>query len=94
MRESYATTNSEYIDATQLEEVITEIQLNENHKKQVTHFLMDSWANMSELEKNEDDIDFFPDKDFQLVTAKKKKNIKSKSTDHIRHKSSVTNISL
>lgn len=65
---------SEYIDATQMVERVPETQLGETHKKQITDFLQDSWENVSEVDKEDDNgVYLFQEKDFQLVTSKRRK---------------------
>lgn len=72
-QEEEGKSDSEYVDATQLVEFVPETQIDPAIKEQVTNFLNESWANMAEMEKNDDNgVDIFPDKDFQLVFNKKK----------------------
>lgn len=57
--------DSEYVDATQMEEYVPETQIGLAHKEQVTIFLHESQANMAEQEKYDDnDVDLFPNKYF------------------------------
>lgn len=69
---------SKYIDATQMVDLVPETQIDEAHKKQITDFLLDSWANMAEENKDDDQrVDLFQEKDFQLMTSKRRRNKKS-----------------
>ncbi|XP_058763484.1 uncharacterized protein LOC131636917 [Vicia villosa] len=86
---------SEYVDATQVVEFVPETQIDPAHKAQVTNFLRDSWDNMAENEKDDDNgVDLFPDKDFQLVLNKKRRNKKALSLTNTRLKPSTNNLSL
>ncbi|XP_058781005.1 uncharacterized protein LOC131655113 [Vicia villosa] len=87
--------DSEYVDATQLVEMVPETQIDPAHKALVTNFLDESWANMADLDKVDDHgVDLFPDKDFQLVFNKKRRNKKSLSLTNTRPRSSPNKLSL
>ncbi|XP_058776082.1 uncharacterized protein LOC131650388 [Vicia villosa] len=68
---------SEYVDATQMVNFVPETQLDERLKEQVTDFLKESWDNMADLD--DPGVDLFQQKDFQLVTSKKRRNKKNSS---------------
>lgn len=87
--------DSEYVDATQLVEFVTETQIDPTLKAQVNDFLKDFWDNMEKIEKDNDNgANRFPDKDFQLVFNKKGRNKKSQSAIITRHRSSHNNLTL
>ncbi|XP_058754626.1 uncharacterized protein LOC131627787 [Vicia villosa] len=65
---------SEFVDATLQVDYVPETQLDERFKNQVTEFLSESWNNMADME--DPGVDLFQQKDFQLVTNKKKRNKK------------------
>ncbi|XP_058749874.1 uncharacterized protein LOC131622872 [Vicia villosa] len=89
------TSESEYIDATQMVDLVPETQIAEAHKKKITDFLQQSWDNMAEEDREADDgVDLFPEKDFQLVTSKKMKNKKSFSIGKTRPVSGKSNLTL
>lgn len=68
---------NEYVDATQTVEFVPETQIDPAHKAQVTNFLNDSWANMEELEKEDDnEVYLFPEKNFNLFSTKKEETKK------------------
>lgn len=85
---------SEYVEATQLVEFVPETQIDPTLKAQVTTFLTESWANMADREKEDDNgVDIFPDKDFQLVFNKKRRNRKALTLSNTRPRSSLNKLS-
>ncbi|XP_058777069.1 uncharacterized protein LOC131651419 [Vicia villosa] len=90
--EAEGSSESEYVDATQLVNFVPETQLDEIHKEQVTDFLKESWDNMAEAE--DPGVDLFQLKDFQLVTSKKRRNKRSVTTNNTRLLAGPKNLSL
>lgn len=62
-----------------------ETQIDELQKKKITNFLQDSWANMANADKDDDQgVDFFQEKDFKLVSSKRRKHGKTLTIDYTR----------
>ncbi|XP_058776574.1 uncharacterized protein LOC131650888 [Vicia villosa] len=94
-QEEEGKSDNEYVDATQLVEFVPETQIDPAIKEQVTNFLHEAWANMAEHDQNDDNgVDIFPDKDFQLVLNKKKRNKKALTLSQTRPRSSLNKLSL
>lgn len=92
--EEDGSSKSEYIDATQLVEVVPETRIDESQRKQITDFLQDSWANMVDANNLDDNgVNLLQDKDFQLVTSKRRKGKKSLQLGKTRLVSSQQNMS-
>lgn len=86
-------TENEYINATQLDDHVPETQIHEAHKAQITNFLMDSWANMEDQGKEDDNgVDLLQEKDFKLVTSKTRKGGKTLTIANTRLVSSQPNL--
>ncbi|XP_058777596.1 uncharacterized protein LOC131651882 [Vicia villosa] len=83
---------SEYVDATQMVNFVPETQLDERFKEQVTDFLKESWDNMADLD--DPGVDLFQQKDFQLVTSKKRRNKKSSSASNTSQLAGHKNLTL
>lgn len=84
VREINGSLEGEFIDTTQMEEVVPETQaIVEFQKEQVKDFLETSQANMAQQVNDKDKgIDYILEKEFQMVTSRRR-NRKSKSTRNI-----------
>ncbi|XP_058774370.1 uncharacterized protein LOC131648650 [Vicia villosa] len=83
--EEEGNSESEYIDDTLMVEEVPETQIDEAHRKQITDFLQDSWDNLADKDKDDDQgVDLLPEKDFKLVTSKRRKGKKSLAQGNTR----------
>lgn len=63
--EEDGSSESEYIYATHFVEDVPENQIDETHRRKITDFLQDSWDNMAEADKLEDNgVNLLQDKEF------------------------------
>lgn len=83
---------SEYVDATQVVNFVPKTLLDERFKDQVTDFLKESCENMAEMD--DPGVDLFQQKDFQLVTSKKRRNKKPNNVSSTRLISGPKNLTL
>ncbi|CAI8589993.1 unnamed protein product [Vicia faba] len=98
--EESSSEESEFVDATQMNDPVDPVNLNQTSQRSNAQFLKKSWANLSEAleddESDNDDEEFDPELlKFQLVMSKYQKNkirhkAKSKASYHTRSQSGTS----
>lgn len=88
-------TSDVYIEVTQMVDLVLETQECQLQTDKVKEFLQNSWDNMAEgVSEDEIGIDYIPEREFQLVTSKKRRGKKPKATCNTEPRSSTKNLTL